>query len=102
MIWDVSTGKQLHRWIHNGWVLSVAWSPGGQWVASAGSDQIINIWDVVSGTIFKKWIAHLSAISSLMWSPTGYQLASGSWDESIKIWDVSSATALKTFTDLCS
>jgi WD40 repeat protein len=45
--WDISTGKCLQTYLgHTNWVWSIAYSPDGQTIVSAGEDETINIWDV--------------------------------------------------------
>ncbi|MHC5744904.1 MAG: WD40 domain-containing protein [Nostoc sp.] len=83
---------------HSSKVISVAYSPNGQQIASASWDKTIKIWDVSSGQLLKTLTGHSSEVISVVYSPNGQQLASASWDKTIKIWDVSSGQLLKTLT----
>ncbi len=69
-------------------VRDVAFSVDGRWLAAAGSDGFIKVWNtsiwgdpiILSG--------HNGAISSLAFSPDGQWLASGGDDKSIRLWSV--------------
>ncbi|MBD2610955.1 ribosome assembly protein 4 [Nostoc punctiforme FACHB-252] len=80
---------------HSDRVNSVAYSPNGQQLASAGDDNTIKIWDVSSGQLLKTLKGHSDRVFSVAYSPNGQQLASASVDNTIKIWDVSSGKLLK-------
>ncbi|MEH2129769.1 MAG: ribosome assembly protein 4 [Nostoc sp.] len=83
---------------HSDMVRRVAYSPNGQQLASASSDNTIKIWDVSSGKLLKSLSGHSSPVNLVAYSPNGRQLASASSDKTIKIWDVSSGQLLKTLT----
>ncbi|MEH2259136.1 nSTAND1 domain-containing NTPase [Nostoc sp.] len=83
---------------HSSSVISVAYSPNGQQLASASDDKTIKIWDVSSGQLLKTLTGHSSEVNNVAYSPNGQQLASASRDKTIKIWDVSSGQLLKTLT----
>ncbi len=50
-VWDATTGK--HVFIYRGHALTVAalaWSPTGQFIASASSDGTVGFWQPLKGT----------------------------------------------------
>ena len=58
--------------------------------AEPAGDQLISVWNMVTGQLFRELKGHLSDITSLAFSPDGTRLVSGSMDGSIKWWDLGS------------
>ena len=91
-------------------VMSVAFSPNGQWLASASRDTTINIWDQKSGELWRTnnvdssytttplrtLRGHSGDTRSVAFSPNGQWLASGSRDKTVKIWDPNTGKLLRT------
>ena len=72
---------------HNSYVLSVAFSPDGNYLASGSHDNTIKLWDVKNGSTI--WTgSHNSYVNSVAFSPDGNYLASGSNDKTIKLWSI--------------
>ena len=79
-----------HRWKlegHTGGVLSVAFSPDGQTVASGSSDYTIRLWDTLAGEHKRTLEGHKGWVHSIVFSPNGRMLASGSEDKTVQLWD---------------
>jgi WD repeat-containing protein 61 len=77
-------------------VFSVAYSPDGARLLTAGRDAQIRTWNVadayaLAGTV----AAHMYTINHLAFSPDGRYLASCSMDKSIKLWDAATLTLLR-------
>ena len=71
---------------HTGIIYSVAFSPGGQTVASGSNDWTIKLWNLASGQGPCILAGHTGSVLSVAISPDGQTVASGSWDETIRIW----------------
>ena len=77
-------------------VFSVAYSPDGTRLLTAGRDAQIRTWDVANGYALAGTVpAHLYTINHLAFSPGGQFLASCSLDKSIKLWDAATLTLLR-------
>jgi WD40 repeat protein len=61
------------------WVLSVAWSPNGKYIAVGCVDQIACILDITTGHTALNYTGHSKTVEIIAWSPLGHAIASGSW-----------------------
>lgn len=112
-VWDVATGQCLQSWTMDGPVWSLAFSPGGQWLAIglADRDRRIYLWEWPSGKRLKTLIGHSGQASALLFIPSAlafngssdrlssWRLVSGSHDATLRIWDLDQGTCLKTLSD---
>lgn len=74
---------------HRGSVNSVAFSPDGKTIASAGDDGTLRVWDVLTGRQLGEALrGHESGVWGVEFSPDGKTLVSGSWDGTLRVWDV--------------
>ncbi|WP_210520572.1 WD40 repeat domain-containing protein [Hymenobacter terricola] len=77
-------------------VFSVAYSPDGARLLTAGRDAQIRTWEVAAGYALAGTVpAHMYTIHHLAFSPDGHYLASCSLDKSIKLWDAATLTLLR-------
>ncbi|KAL1760755.1 WD40-repeat-containing domain protein [Schizophyllum commune] len=77
---------------HTDEVLALALSSDGKYVASAGKDRRVCVWDAETGEWIKSFIGHLGhkdSISCLAFRKGSHQLYSGSFDRTLKVYDLS-------------
>jgi WD40 repeat protein len=92
--------RLLHRSLaslqHDKLVISVAHSPDGKLLATAGSDHLIYLWDVSSRRLIARLAGHTQQIWKIVFSPDGNRLASAGWDGTARIWDLKTRLEIKT------
>jgi WD40 repeat protein len=87
-LWDVAARRQIARLdAHTDTVRSVAWSPDGTLLASAG-DQAIALWDAATQRQAGMLEGHNGPVSAVAFAPDGRSLASAGRDSTVRIWDV--------------
>jgi len=89
--WKMPEGKAMQTVAAAARVRCLAMSNDGKWLASAGEDGDVQLWDAASAKPGPKLADHKDWVICLAFNPEGKQLASGSIDGTIKIWDVAGA-----------
>ena len=97
-VWDSTTsdsGTTLSDG-HGSFIWGVSWSPDGRFLASAGENGRVVIWDMDAtesvATLITGWAFSVS------WSPDGQTLAIGTSDGSIQFWETDTYTQQAVFT----
>lgn len=91
-IYDLQSLRHHATWTgHVGQVKSVAFSPDGGWLGSAGTDKRLLLRAFPSGKIERSFDGHTMAIVGIAFSPDGRTLAAADVKE-IKLWDVASGS----------
>jgi WD40 repeat protein len=68
---------------------SVAFSPDGSIIATAGWNRSVQLWDARDGNLLGQLTAERGCITCLGFSPEGDQLATGGLEGDLILWDVS-------------
>jgi WD40 repeat protein/serine/threonine protein kinase len=80
---------------------SVAFSPDGERLASAGGDGAVKIWDSRTGAVLQTIPhAHAEAVVAVAFHPGGKYLASAGGDRRVKVWDLT--TGRPVFAGPCN
>jgi WD40 repeat protein/serine/threonine protein kinase len=80
---------------HDNFVICVAYSADGKWLASASHDQTARIWDADTGSQLHT-LHHNGYVLGVAFSPDGKRLATAATDWTAKIWDFASGAELFT------
>ncbi|HEV3443108.1 MAG TPA: WD40 repeat domain-containing protein [Gemmataceae bacterium] len=95
--WDPARGQPVRTVEgHQGWVRSLAATPDGRHLISAGDDMLVKIWDTLSGKLMRSLAGHakrtpqdhVTALYAVAVSPDGKHAASGDRIGTVCVWEL--------------
>ena len=96
-VWNVETGQLSTYGNHSDAVVSVAWSPGDQLIASCAGQEV-SVWNTVNGKSLACSPGHSDRVRGVKWSPDGLYIASASNDRTVKIWNALTGDHIFTYS----
>jgi WD40 repeat protein len=86
-IFDTITGANRTTFHKGTFILSIAFSPDDDFLATGISGGTLNVWDVQTGTLFRTFKGDMY-VYSVSFSPDGNMIAAGGNDGTIQIWNI--------------
>jgi WD40 repeat protein len=73
---------------HEGAVVMGVFTPDGERVVTASSDQTARLWDVAKSVELRRYTQHVGPLYCLAASGDGRTLVTGSQDNTLRVWDL--------------
>lgn len=83
---------------HTAPVHTLAFSPEGTWLLSAGDDLTVKQWHLATGNLAHTLTGHTAKINQVSVSAAGDRAASASDDHTVRLWNLTNGTLVTTLT----
>ncbi len=97
-LWNVQTRAEIGTLEHGNWVLAIAFSPDGQFLATGDQNGQVNVWDVQRQQLVAQFTGDTSAVYTVKFSPDGKVLAGAGYTGEIGLWKVENWERLGTLS----
>lgn len=81
---------------HENAVETLAYSPGSGFLASAGADRTIKLWNAAAYNLVRTYRGHADPVTALALTSDGRMLASASLDGAVRLWSTSSGRTFRS------
>lgn len=95
-LWDLSKGREIAQLKESeGDLLSAAFSPQADRLATGGTDKKVKLWDAKTGRLLWAMPGHSDSIYALAFSPDGRLLVSGSRNQPLLLWETDTGRQMR-------
>ncbi|MFO0937197.1 MAG: WD40 repeat domain-containing protein [Gemmataceae bacterium] len=84
--WNLETGKHEHLFHYGVYHLDI--DPSGRYLAGAGVNDSVYLWDLEKGELVFEWDGHQLQIHAVAFDPEGNYVLSAGDDGTLRVWDV--------------
>jgi WD40 repeat protein len=100
-LWDTATAKPLRTLeVPSSRISSVAFSRDGQRLAAGTAHGTLHVWEVATGTEWKRPSGHIGPVPALAFSPDGRSVATLGDDNTWRLWDAATGAEQRVFGNL--
>ncbi len=99
-VWNTETWEQVSA-LEARRLDGILWAsihPGSRWIALAGLNRTVGLWDVETGEL-RTLAGHEDRVTGLAFHPDGRLLASSSDDATVRLWDIGTGRTIRTHED---
>lgn len=77
-------------------ILDMKYSPDGRMLLTAGSNEVVTLWNAEDGSVIRKFEGHTEQVSLVEFSVKGSRIISMAEDKTVRVWDTATGECLHT------